>query len=75
MRYFALRLFGDGAPKRHKQTFEPEVTELGEFDSLESAVEQACAQLDCNHLLRGVLNQGEGAGGYIVMDAQELAAI
>ncbi|MEF1254564.1 hypothetical protein [Vibrio sp. M260112] len=75
MKYFALRLFGDGALKRHNQTFEPEVTPLGEFDSLESAVEQACAQLDCNHLLRGVLSQGEGAGGYIVMDAQELAAV
>ncbi|MEF1257119.1 hypothetical protein [Vibrio sp. M260112] len=55
MKYFALRLFGDVALKRHNQTFEPEVTPLGEFDSLESAVEQA--------------------GGYIVMDAQELTAV
>ncbi|CAM3079231.1 hypothetical protein [Vibrio neptunius] len=75
MEYFALRVFGDGAIKRHEQTFEPEVTELGEFDCLESAVEQACAQLDCNHLLRGVLSQGEGAGGYLILDAQELAAV
>ncbi|MBU2898029.1 hypothetical protein [Vibrio hepatarius] len=75
MEYFALRLFGDGAMKRHYQSHEPEVTELGEFDSLDSAVKQACAQLDCNHLLRGVLSQGEGAGGYMVVDAQELAAV
>ncbi len=75
MEYFALRLFGDGAMKRHKDTFDPEVTCLGEFDSLDEAVKQACAQLDCNHLLRGVLSQGEGAGGYMVVDAQELAAV
>lgn len=75
MEYFALRLFGDGAMKRHFETLEPEVTTLGEFDSLDLAVKQACAQLDCNHLLRGVLSQGEGAGGYIVLDAQELAAV
>ncbi|MET2901666.1 hypothetical protein ABXV22_25730 [Vibrio rotiferianus] len=72
MEYFALRLFGDGAMKRHHETFEPEVTKLGDFDSLDEAVKQACAQLDCNHLLRGILSQGEGAGGYMVVDAQEL---
>ncbi|OEE30750.1 hypothetical protein A1QO_15570 [Vibrio genomosp. F10 str. ZF-129] len=75
MEYFALRLFGDGAMKRHTKTFEPEVTKLGDCESFEDAVKQACAQLECNHLLRGVLSQGEGAGGYMVVDAQELAAV
>lgn len=75
MEYFALRLFGDGAMKRHHETFEPEVTELGDFDSLDEAVKQACAQLDCNHLLRGILSQGEGAGGYMIVDAQELTEL
>ncbi|MEL7290442.1 MAG: hypothetical protein AAGJ78_04685 [Pseudomonadota bacterium] len=72
MEYFALRLFGNGAMKRQPKTFEPEVIQLGEFDSQDEAVKQACAQLDCNHLLRGVLSQGEGEGGYMVVDAQEL---
>ncbi|WP_182032927.1 hypothetical protein [Vibrio diabolicus] len=75
MEYFALRLFGDGAMKRHHETFEPEVIKLGDFDSLDLAVKQACVQLDCNHLLRGILSQGEGAGGYMVVDAQELVAV
>ena len=75
MEYFALRLFGDGAMKRHAKTFEPEVTKLGDFYSLEDAVKQACAQLDCNHLLRGILSQGEGAGGYMIVDAQELTEV
>ncbi|BDR21121.1 hypothetical protein [Vibrio sp. STUT-A16] len=75
MEYFALRLFGDGAVKRHAKTLEPEVTKLGDFDSLDDAVKQACAQLDCNHLLRGILSQGEGAGGYMIVDAQELTEV
>ena len=75
MEYFALRLFGDGAMKRHAKTFEPEVTKLGNFDSLDDAVKQACAQLDCNHLLRGILSQGEGTGGYMIVDAQELTEV
>ncbi|WP_425628639.1 hypothetical protein [Vibrio neptunius] len=75
MKYFALRVFGDGVIKRHHHTFEPEVVLLGEFESLDVAVEQACAELDCNHLSRGVLSQGEGASGYLVMDAQELATV
>ncbi|MGR5209354.1 hypothetical protein ACPV4A_02300 [Vibrio rotiferianus] len=75
MEYFALRLFGDGAMKRHAKSFDPEVTKLGDFDSLEDAVKQACAQLDCNHLLRGILSQGEGAGGYMIVDAQELTEV
>lgn len=34
MQYVAIRLFGDGAMKRHKHTQEPETTALGDFDSL-----------------------------------------
>ena len=33
MQYVAIRLFGDGAMKRHKHTQEPETTALGDFDS------------------------------------------
>lgn len=75
MEYFALHYFGDGAMRRHPNTFEPRVTPLGEFDSMDDAVKQACADLDCNHLLRGVLSHKGGKAGYIVMDAQELAAV
>ncbi len=78
MEYFALRLFGDGAMKRHPKTFEPEVTQLGDFDSFSDAVKQACVQLNCNTVgneRSGVLSHGEGAGGYIVVDVHELADV
>lgn len=75
MEYFALRLFGNGAMKRQCKTFELEVIQLGEFESQDEAIKQACAQLDCNHLLHGVLSQGEGKSGFMVVDAQELAAV
>lgn len=75
MQYVAIRLFGNGALKRHKHTLEPETTTLGEFDSVDEAIEQACSQLTCNHICHGVLSEGEGEGGYMVVDTQELATI
>lgn len=75
MQYVAIRLFGNGAMKRHKHTLEPETTPLGEFESMDEAIEQACSQLTCNHICHGVLSEGEGEGGYMVVDTQELAQI
>lgn len=75
MQYVAIRLFGDGAMKRHEQTQEPETTVLGDFDLFDDAVSQACEQLKCNHVRHGVLSEGEGQGGFIVVDTQELAEI
>lgn len=75
MQYVAIRLFGDGAMKRHKHTLEPETTTLGDFESLDEAIEQACLQLGCNHIRHGVLSGGEGLGGFMVMDTQELAQV
>ncbi|NRF60926.1 hypothetical protein [Vibrio coralliilyticus] len=75
MQYVAIRLFGDGAMKRHEETQEPETTALGEFDSLDDAVGQACEQLKCNHVRHGVLSEGEGRGGFIIVDTQELVQI
>lgn len=75
MQYVAIRLFGNGAMKRHKDTLELETTALGDFDSLNDAVNQACEQLKCNHVRHGVLSEGEGLGGFIVVDAQEFVQI
>lgn len=75
MEYVAVRLFGDGAMKRHKKTFEPETTALGDFENVSDAIAQACHQLNCNHVRHGILSEGEGAGGFIVMDIQELAEV
>ncbi|NAW58743.1 MULTISPECIES: hypothetical protein [unclassified Vibrio] len=75
MQYVAIRLFGDGAMKRHKFTLEPETTSLGEFDSMAEAIEQACEQLSCNHVRHGILSEGEGLGGFMVVDTQELTSI
>lgn len=75
MQYVAIRLFGNGAMKRHKDTLEPETTTLGEFESMDDAIEQACSQLNSNHICHGVLSEGEGLGGFLVIDTQELATI
>ena len=75
MQYVAIRLFGDGAMKRHKDTMELETTTLGEFESMKEAISQACLQLKCNHIGHGMLSEGEGRGGFMVVDTQELAAI
>ncbi|ELH7948895.1 hypothetical protein Q9F39_000359 [Vibrio fluvialis] len=72
MEYVAIRLFGDGAMKRHNKTLEPEATALGDFDNAADAIAQACHQLKCNHVRHGILSEGEGKGGFIVMDIQEL---
>ena len=75
MEYFALHYFGDGAMRRHPETFDPKVTPLGEFDTIDEAIKQACAQLNCNHLTRGVLSYKGGKAGYIVLNAQELTTV
>lgn len=75
MQYVAIRLFGDGAMKRHKQTLEPETTALGDFDCLDDAANQACLQFNCNHICHGVLSEGEGKGGFLVVDAQEFVEL
>lgn len=75
MEFVAVRLFGNGAMKRHNKTLEPETTALGDFDNAADAIAQACHQLKCNHIRHGILSEGEGQGGFIVMDIQELAEI
>ncbi|HDM8044347.1 TPA: hypothetical protein P0E04_002504 [Vibrio campbellii] len=75
MEYVAIRLFGDGAMKRHKHTQELEATTLGDFDCMDEAIQQACEQLKCNHVRHGVLSEGEGEGGFIVVDTQEFVEI
>ena len=54
MEYVAIRLFGDGAMKRHKHTQELEATTLGDFECIDEAIQQACKQLKCNHVRHGV---------------------
>ena len=71
MEYVAIRLFGDGAMKRHKHTQELEATTLGDFECMDEAIQQACEQLKCTH----VLSEGEGEGGFIVVDTQEFVEI
>ena len=75
MQYVAIRLFGDGAMKRHKETLEPETTAIGDFETMSEAIDQACHQLSCNHICHGVLSEGAGKGGFLVIDTQELAQV
>ena len=49
--------------------------ELGEFESKELAIDNACAQLKCEHITNGVLVRGNHTGGFMVCDTQEFAAL
>ena len=72
MKYYALQVFGSNNNQYQPKTFTPEITEIGDFDNLNQAAEQACKRLSCNHIARGVLSQSEGIGGYLIMDTNEL---
>ncbi|EQB4592382.1 hypothetical protein [Vibrio parahaemolyticus] len=48
---------------------------VGDFDSLDQAIEQACVSLSCTHLTKGVLSKGNGKGGFMLVTTQELEAV
>lgn len=75
MMYFAIELGSDGGTILEPQTSEPRTVEVGDHDSKDDAVENACQMLDCRQLYRGVISRLKGTGGYIVLNAQDYAAI
>ena len=75
MMYFAIALCPSGGTIRDKQTHEPRTVEIGDCETKQDAIDNACLQLDCRQLVRGVIGRPKGKGGYVVLNAQEHAEI
>lgn len=75
MMYFAVQVCPAGGTVREPKTCEPRTVEIGDHDSKQNAVDEACQKLDCRQLFRGVIGRPNGGGGYIVLNAQDFAAI
>ena len=57
MMYAAVELQPDGAIVRHEDTMEVANVQVGDFESMDDAIQQACIELNCTHLHKGTLNQ------------------
>ena len=75
MEYAAIMLCPDGGVVRHEDTQEVANVMVGDFDTLDQAIEQACVSLSCIHLTKGVLSKGNGQGGFMLVTTQELEAV
>jgi hypothetical protein len=75
MMYVAIELGSDGGMREHPKTAEYRTVEVGEFDNKSDAVSNACHQLYCRQLYRGVIRRLKGHGGYVVLNAQDYAAV
>ncbi len=75
MQYAAIMLCPDGGIIRHEQTQEVANVLVGDFDTMEQAINQACVDLDCTHLTKGVISKGEQKGGYMLVTTQELGEV
>ncbi|MFL7010926.1 hypothetical protein [Enterovibrio norvegicus] len=73
--FLAIYLNTDGAIVRDKDTAEVMNIQLGEFNSKDIAIEQACRQLECSEVIGDVLMKGNDRGGFQVVDAQEFDAV
>lgn len=75
MQYAAIALCPDGGIVRHQDTQEVANVLVGDFDSMEDAVSQACLDLSCTHLHKGVISKGTGKGGFMLVTTQELGEV
>ena len=75
MEYSAVLLCPSGGIVRHEETQQVANVQVGDFDSMDDAVNQACLTLECTHLNKGVISNGEGKSGFMVVTNQELEAI
>lgn len=64
-----------GGVIRHEETQEIANVIVGDFDSLDQAIEQACVSLNCTHLSKGVLSKGNMKGGFMLVTTQELESV
>ncbi len=75
LNFLAVVLNSGGGMVRDVETDEIRVKELGEFESKELAIDNACALFSCEHITKGVIVRGNHTGGFMVCDTQEFAAL
>ncbi|MGI9888103.1 hypothetical protein [Vibrio chagasii] len=75
MQYAAVMLCSGGGVIRHEETQEVANVLVGEYESMETAIDQACQELGCVHLFKGVISKGKGKGGFMLVTTQELSEI
>ena len=73
--YLAVYLNTGGGVVRDEETQEVMNLQLGEYPSADIAIEHACEQLKCTHVMNGVLVKGNNTGGFLVCDVQEFVEI
>ncbi|WP_325891088.1 hypothetical protein [Grimontia sp. NTOU-MAR1] len=73
--FLAIFLNNDGAIVRDNDTAEVMNIQLGEFDSKDTAIQQAMVQLGCVKAVNNVILKGQNKGGFMVVDAQEFATV
>ncbi|MUK91666.1 hypothetical protein GNP80_04315 [Aliivibrio fischeri] len=75
LHFLAVVLNSGGGVVRDAKTDEIRIEELGEFESKELAIDNACAQLNCEHITKGVIVRGDHTGGFMICDTQEFAEL
>lgn len=75
LNFLAVVLNSGGGMVRDVDTDEIRVKELGEFESKELAIDNACTALECKHVRKGVIVKGGHTGGFMVCDTQEFTAL
>ncbi len=78
MQYAAVILGSDGCVFRHEDTQEVANVLVGDFDSLQDAIQQACCDLNCSLIPpweKGIISKGRGKGGFMLVTTQELGEV
>ncbi len=78
MQYAAVRLCAEGGVIRNEQTQEVANVLVGDFESMDDAVNQACHSLNCSVLgarEKGVISKGHGKGGFMLVTTQALGEV
>ncbi|PSW14400.1 hypothetical protein PTW35_06815 [Photobacterium sp. DA100] len=75
MNYLAVFLCADGGIIRNDETGEVMNMEVGDLDTQQQAIVEACTKFDCEHLRNGVIRKRSGAGGFLIVDAQEFVEV
>ncbi|MGL4193212.1 MAG: hypothetical protein ACRCRU_11755 [Vibrio sp.] len=75
MQYAAVLLCPAGGIVRNEQTQQVANVFVGDFETEEQAIQQACLDLSCKHLKNGVISKGYGKGGFMIVTTQDLEAV
>ncbi|PMJ92841.1 hypothetical protein [Vibrio sp. 10N.261.55.A7] len=70
MRYLAAYLNSGGGVVKNEQGLVMNL-DLGEYETEQLAIDNACEKLNCQHTINGVIVKGGDTGGFMVVNAQE----